>query len=321
MLNDSISCPICYSKDCSLVNKYSSKESAEIICPPTRNKDRFKRLVKVIEDLWQQDHCEIYRCSNCKFGFAIPFLGGNEKYYSILHEQMGYPKWRWEYSLALKEINGTNNARIVDIGAGEGNFLLDLPSNFDRYAIESSSTTIGKLAKNGIKGHKSIEDLEGQFDYFCMFQVLEHISESEVVIQSISERLKTNGKLILSVPDADAMFKQEEILNHPDMPPNHINKWSKESLQILLNRHQLEITDFQFEKKSLKKVIPRVHLRLLANASKPKRIESWIYKIKNKPIRVFFLSIIFPFVLLELLPHFNYLMKGGAFYLVAKKVA
>ena len=246
------SCPVCGSFDLEFKCSYTSKESADIFCPPFRNEDRNKRLISAIENLWNQDHCKVYQCKDCTFGFAIPFIGGNEEYYEILHEQMGYPSWRWEYDAAISSLTSKKSARILDIGAGEGNFLSKFPEDYDLNAIESSDLTINELSKKGISGYKSIEDKKEEwrdsFDCVTLFQVLEHISEFKDIIEDAKYILKTGGKFIVSVPNADDMFEQERILNHPDMPPNHINKWSVKSLSIALKNSGFKVIHHMHEK-------------------------------------------------------------------------
>ena len=79
------------------------------------------------------------RCRECGFGFGFPFVGGDEEFYSILHEQRGYPDWRWDYDVALSHaLSRYAGGKILDVGAGVGKFLRRLGPAWDRYAVEAS---------------------------------------------------------------------------------------------------------------------------------------------------------------------------------------
>jgi len=315
-------CPVCKSV-CDSIISYTVKQSATHICPVTRNADRNQRLVNVLTELWPDGHCNIYRCSNCGFGFGVPFIGGNEKYYQILHEQMGYPAWRWDYDVALSEINKLTSGKVLDIGAGVGRFLLTLNSNWKKFALESSSATISILEKEGIETYQYLEDLQKkykeQFSCVTLFQVLEHISTFNEIIKQSYCLLQQGGAIIITVPSADAMFLQEKILGHADMPPHHINKWTKKSLSIVLENNGFEVKSYVEEKKSFKNIRSKVHMKILANSGIKGSLTSQLYKIQNKRIRILFIALIAPFIFLSLIGHFKYLLKGGAFGIVAIK--
>src|SRR5439155_24121965 len=108
---------------------------------PVRNSERYNRLVQCIERLWQSRECCVFYCSSCGFGFGVPFKSGDEEFYSILHEQQGYPTWRWEYNLAIRlVIKPSRPGKILDVGAGRGVFLRGLSSAWSSHAIEATST-------------------------------------------------------------------------------------------------------------------------------------------------------------------------------------
>lgn len=318
-----ITCPVCKNECEEILNTYTIEESANHICPPSRNANRNKRLVAVLGELWPEGHCNIHRCNNCGFGFGVPFVGGNENYYKILHEQMGYPTWRWDYDVALSEMKLLPKGKVIDIGAGVGRFLLALDSNWEKYALESSLSTLTILKTKGINAYQHLEDLiinhKEQFSCVTLFQVLEHISTFNDVLNQSNQLLKKGGAIIITVPDADAMFLQEKVLGHADMPPNHINKWTQKSLTLALNHHGFEVKSFTAEKKLFKNVRAKVHMKILSNSGIKGSPTSLIYKINNKKIRTLFVVIIAPFTFLSLIPQFNFLLKGGAFCMVAIK--
>src|SRR4030095_729839 len=93
----------------------------------------------------------------CGFGVGFPFGGGDEEFYSILHEQKDYPTWRWDYDVALTEAIGKfGSGRILDVGAGVGGLLRQVESPWQCYAVERSEETRRELEKGGIKLFRSL---------------------------------------------------------------------------------------------------------------------------------------------------------------------
>src|SRR6478672_4529929 len=71
----------------------------------------------------------IYKCLDTGYLFYYPFnIIGDEKLYDDLKDKMPkiyhtpyYPVWKWEYDISLNLIK--NEASVLEIGCGEGNFL------------------------------------------------------------------------------------------------------------------------------------------------------------------------------------------------------
>src|SRR5437867_9033702 len=116
-------CPVCH-RLCvgPPLYRYTVSQAAAHFCPKKRNAERNIRLEACIRRLWQGEECSILRCGECDFAFGYPFVGGDEKFYTILHEQKDYPAWRWDYNVARDQVlKGKEGGRILEIGAGVGN--------------------------------------------------------------------------------------------------------------------------------------------------------------------------------------------------------
>ena len=85
-------CPVC---SCLCAEqplyRYTIEKAAAHFCPPTRDVDRNRRLRERVRALWQGNDCAILRCGKCGFAFGHPFVGGDEEFYQLLHEQKDYP--------------------------------------------------------------------------------------------------------------------------------------------------------------------------------------------------------------------------------------
>ena len=87
---EEVNCPVCSAHCAGLpLYRYTVEQAAAHFCPPGRDADRYERLVKCIRRLWKGDESVILRCGSCGFGFGHPFVGGDEEFYRILHEQKG----------------------------------------------------------------------------------------------------------------------------------------------------------------------------------------------------------------------------------------
>jgi SAM-dependent methyltransferase len=319
MLSIAIKCPVCGTECCEPpLYHYSVSEAAAHFCPSTRSAERNQRLESVIRKLWNGDECTVLRCPDCQFAFGYPFVGGDEEFYSILHEQKGYPSWRWDYDIAIREVlDLSTTGKILDIGAGAGVFLRSLNREWQRYAVEGSPLTRKPLEDAGIKVFQDLsiaaETEVGTFQVVTIFQVLEHLSDFRIVLTQCLQLLTEGGKIVITVPDGDAMIRQEKLTGCPDMPPNHIGKWTPSSLSRVLIEAGFTPSEAVHEPSSWKNLTGSLYLRVLADATNPKSLAAKVYRIPTKKIRLPFLGVLGIFAFLRLLPHVNKLKQGGAF--------
>jgi len=307
-----------------VLSSYSIEETAAHFCPPTRDADRYRRLTLSLKSLWKQDECLLVKCSACGFAFGFPHIGGDELFYGILHEQYGYPGWRAEYDMAINDVlKNYNSGLILDIGAGTGNFLRSLNKEWECYAVEGSETTRDILKAHGIQTYPDLDtladDKTGLFTAITIFQVLEHIADFDSILGKCARLLKQGGDIVISVPDGNDMIKQEELLHCPDYPPNHINKWTKESLSEVLSKHGFKVTQCLKSPDSLHELKSALHVKLLGNAAqKPLSLAARVYSIKSKKMRIPLLSALAVIEAVRLLSHLKQLRKGRSLIVYAK---
>jgi SAM-dependent methyltransferase len=273
--------------------------------------------------LWQGEECSILRCRECGFAFGHPFVGGDEEFYSILHEQKGYPSWRWDYDVALDAaLKGKDGGRILEIGAGVGNFLKSLDQKWERFAVEASESNRAELERAGIKVFRDLSAAvkmeAGSFEVIVLFQVLEHIAEFKSVLAQCRKLLGAGGRLVITVPDGDAMIRQERLTGCPDMPPNHINKFTPQSLSLALHDAGFEAGPAIPEPSSLRNLQASLYMRVTTDATRKHTLAAQVYRIRNKRLRQPFLVLLGAPALLRMLPHVSQLQAGGAFAITAR---
>jgi SAM-dependent methyltransferase len=308
------------------VHRYSVEQAAAHFCPPSRNADRYERLRQVVRRLWGGDTSEVYVCEHCGFGFGWPHVGGDDEYYGILHEQAGYPSDRWEYRLAITKALARlpGGGKILDIGTGDGSFLKKLPAAWRKYATEGSDTTRQQLRANGIECFDSTADAvrkaPGSFQAVTMFQVLEHVAAFSSLLDDCFGLLQPGGVIAISVPLASAMFTQERLTGCQDMTPNHINKWSPESLALALRQAGFNPEPAVIEPSGIGAAVYRVGLMTRAQAAdRPGSLAAAAYRIQQRPVRMGVLALISGLNLVGSIPKLPALMTGSSFLMLATK--
>jgi len=109
------------------------------------------------------------------------------------------------------------NVKILEIGFGTGYFLKYLLENGYRniYGIELSDEETEFVKKNVHNNVECVDETEkfldkhqNEYDFICMFQVLEHIPKSETInlLKKIRASLRNNGIFIATVPNSSNPF-------------------------------------------------------------------------------------------------------------------
>lgn len=110
-----------------------------------------------------------------------------------------------------RHIKKNKNARILDIGFGNGQLLLALRNQgySNLYGSDFNSRDCDYLSEKGIKvAFSNVEEkfpFEEQFDCIVMNNVIEHFLNPMKVMEYCLEHLTEDGCLILVTPNADAM--------------------------------------------------------------------------------------------------------------------
>lgn len=153
-------------------------------------------------------------------------------------------------NIALKNklnlINGeqSRKGRVLDIGAGTGDFLLTAKNDgWDTVGVEPSERAKNIAIQKGISFVNEISDLQNNsFDVITMWHVLEHVPNLELQIQELKRLLKPTGTLIIAVPN----FKSYDA--------NHY--------QTFWAAYDVPIHFWHFSKKAIKSLFEKVDMKL-----------------------------------------------------------
>ena len=153
-------------------------------------------------------------------------------------------------SIALKNklnlINSLqpNKGRILDIGAGTGEFLSVAKQNgWETTGVEPSDKAKQIAISKGVSFVEAIAQLEDRsFDVITMWHVLEHVPDLDHQIKELKRLLKPTGSLIIAVPN----FKSFDAQHYGKFwaaydVPIHFWHFSKIAIQKLFQKEQMEL--------------------------------------------------------------------------------
>jgi 2-polyprenyl-3-methyl-5-hydroxy-6-metoxy-1,4-benzoquinol methylase len=238
-------------------------EEMKIACPLCAVNSHVKYLCRLYDDRYgYPDFFTVYYCRNCNHRFidkqelksVSPDL--YSQYYPrkeivlsdvkapVLHK--GLKGWiKGEKRSAFSWV--PENVRVLDIGCGNGATLFyHKERGCDAYGTELDKNVkvIADHFKLNIKfgNFCSVDYPEKYFDYITMDQVIEHISNPELILKEVYKALKDDGFLILSTPNPGGaglkIFRKKWIHWHV---PYHVQYFSFKSLKLLLDKCSLEI--------------------------------------------------------------------------------
>jgi len=146
--------------------------------------------------------------------------------------------------IQLVENQINRHESLLDIGAGTGDFLASaLKAGFDVVGVEPNAKARKFAADKGVILESEMENLKGkQFQVITLWHVLEHLPNLEEQISTIVSLLKTDGTLIIAVPNFKS-FDAKHYKSHwagYDVP-RHLWHFSKTAITKLFEKHHMEI--------------------------------------------------------------------------------
>jgi 2-polyprenyl-3-methyl-5-hydroxy-6-metoxy-1,4-benzoquinol methylase len=153
-------------------------------------------------------------------------------------------------SIALKNklnlINSLqlNKGRILDIGAGTGDFLSVAKSDgWQTIGVEPSDRAKAIAKNKGVSFVEQTSELENNsFDVISMWHVLEHVPDLNKQIKELKRLLKPTGTLIIAVPN----FKSFDAKHYGKFwaaydVPIHFWHFSKTAIKLLFEKEEMKL--------------------------------------------------------------------------------
>ncbi len=219
------------------------------------NKFYYNKFFKFLNKAYFKDFkYNLYICEKCDFIWQEKSL--KKKYSFILYEKIidvkyslkknknkyeNNSQFQLEKYLLLKTLSP--KSKILDIGAGWGEWLFKFKNNFRSFALEFSLTRKKYLKKRGL----SILDYENRKKHLNSFkvvkadQVLEHIDTVNLFMKNIVQLIdKRERLLIISVPNGRKLLNYPNNIYYekgPIQPLEHLNCFTNKSLVKLMYKY------------------------------------------------------------------------------------
>ena len=256
---DHAECPACRSRALASLRTIPAREAARCFAPERADAESHRRIFSCITSLWRGQSCELMKCSDCGFGFAWPFVAGNAEFYNFTGAAGVYPRSKWEFARTVAELDALNRrgAKVLEVGAGNGYFLdlicPGLVGAADVTALEYNDKAIPILRGKGYQAlsvdlrERALDRHRASFDFIFLFQIVEHLDGLDALFGRIRSLLKPGGSAFCAVPNAARIEYQEANRSVPDLPPNHIGRWTPQAFDAVCRRNGLSLRAAELE--------------------------------------------------------------------------
>lgn len=244
-----LDCPCCGSKRLRIFYKNSSPHEI------TTDKEFFFGSNKFIKD--------VHQCTDCGFGFQNSIEKDYEQHYltfdSASPKQYQYLKI--DYFQRLKNsiterVSEFHPSSILDLGAGDGTWIDQWESSIEKFATESSVSSIKTLSEKDVKVLGEKDWKTNKYSVISTLDFLEHVEDPFSLIKACYESLEEGGYLIVSVPSMDKILSRIFRTKYYLYCPMHLSYFTKSSLLLLLMKFfdpkQIQIYNAPSHKFSLK---------------------------------------------------------------------
>lgn len=181
------------------------------------------------------------------------------------------------YNQLIKIIS--KESRVIEIGAGTGNVARHLLCNGYK------NIAVGDMHMSGLKYARSYgitecyqfdllrSPIENEFDVVCMFDVLEHISDSDQALSNVNKMLKNNGYVVLTLPAHSWLW------NRDDKVAGHKKRYVKSDIEDELKKNNFEPIVVRY---FFLFIVPLLLLRKFINPDSNKIVEPSEFKNEIK---------------------------------------
>ncbi len=222
------------------------------IAPSTLLKWYNTKYSIVFEEQYLQKYFnhQVYRefqCEKCRFRWYSPSMCGGGDYYDFLQKAWSdYYKESWEYSLALDWLKADGIDNVLEVGCGNGDFLLKASNaGIDCLGVEISTSA---LEKAKIKGLNVFTPETIRTFYppkaICMFQVLEHFQDPVKELGFWIDRYNPKS-LLLATPCIESAVSWSDRPLY--WPPHHISNWSLQAYKHLAKKLGYHLEKWAYE--------------------------------------------------------------------------
>lgn len=195
-----------------------------------------------------------YFCSNCKVAWMkkFPKAEYEEEYYkgkSGFASKLFVPISNLLYLLRRKYVHKKNPKVWVDVGAGEGGFLVTVKAK-KRIGVEVSKAGRQIMKQSGLEAINEKEFLKIKSlnaDVISFWHVLEHLENPWDYLKAANRNLNKNGVLVIGVPNIDSWeFGYFRTYWFHLAPKYHLWHFSPNSMEVMLERAGFKVVSINY---------------------------------------------------------------------------
>lgn len=188
-------------------------------------------------------------------------MKNNNYWNTCLHKEQLKNKYiiqkRWMFIEQIINKLPSNSLSILDAGCGDGNnlYILNKYKKANIYGTDYNPLRISRAKRN----HPLINffnidlnDLKtyNKFDVVILSQVLEHINNDDLVLKNLYNSLKSNGILIIGVPNEGCFLAQcrnKLFQFYIQRTTDHVNFYTEDVIRNKIENVGFEIKDVMYE--------------------------------------------------------------------------
>lgn len=148
--------------------------------------------------------------------------------------------------LFLNEIPKKNKYKFLDFGSGcahvSRSFKNILKDRVDMFCIESNPKCKEYYSNWGLISVDKINKIKYKIDFIFIIEVIEHLEDPYQILNSLKEILANDGKIFISTPPGYDIQSKTNAFDEK----THIQFFTKESLNLLLEKVGLEKINYKY---------------------------------------------------------------------------
>ncbi len=307
-------CPICgsdqYEHLYTISIAYALMHGTDVL-PESAKQEMEAEMLKI----WGPEGSVFIRCICCDFNFASPFKAGTQEFYALLYSNMvAYPEWKWEYQVAYEMISNIidrtpgKEARLLDLGAGNGSFVIKVASDLIRkdniLCTEYSQDGAEYIQSQGIKcisddfRNLPLDKYHNAFDIICLFQVLEHLDNLDDFLKGINQLAAKDAHLFVAVPNYFYRRFYDGFKIYLDVPPIHLSRWKQSDLVRFFDKHDWSMVSHHIQPMAYFLKLRKFLFYLFNRMS----VSMWAGKVRNRILNQILKGMVFVFLCIIYVP-------------------